>query len=299
MGFTIAHITDPHLSPAPMPGLADFRLKRFMGYINWKRGRERRNDMAMLERLVEDLRAQRPDHIAVTGDLVNIGMPAEFRRAAIWMKALGEPRDVSFVPGNHDAYVRPAMPLLHETFAPWTTGDSGSAAFPYLRVRGEIAIIGLSSAVPTGPLMATGRLGREQLTAFAGLLAETGARGLARVVLIHHPPFARGAPPLRGLTDAGAFERVVSERGAEAVLHGHTHKQFVRLLPTPAARTHGGAVPIIGAPSAAATTQDPRYRAAYHLVRLEREDGRWRVNARARGLALDGETIGERNPLMM
>ena len=46
MSFTIAHITDPHLSPAPMPGFADLRLKRVMGFINWKRGRERLNDMA-------------------------------------------------------------------------------------------------------------------------------------------------------------------------------------------------------------------------------------------------------------
>ena len=122
MDFTIAHITDPHLSPAPMPGLADFRLKRVMGYINWKRGREQLNDMGMLARLVADLRAQRPDHVAVTGDLVNIGMPAEFRRAAAWMETLGNPHDVSFVPGNHDAYVRAAMPILKATFEPWTRG---------------------------------------------------------------------------------------------------------------------------------------------------------------------------------
>ena len=78
MSFTIAHITDPHLSPAPPPLGADFRLKRFMGWVNWKRGREGLNDMALLERIVADLRAQRPDHVAVTGDLVNIAMPAEF-----------------------------------------------------------------------------------------------------------------------------------------------------------------------------------------------------------------------------
>ena len=107
-----------------MPGLADLRLKRVMGFINWKRGRERLNDMGMLARLVADLRAQRPDHIAVTGDLVNIGMPAEFHRAALWMKTLGDPADVSFVPGNHDAYVRAVMPLLEATFAPWTAGDA-------------------------------------------------------------------------------------------------------------------------------------------------------------------------------
>ena len=134
MSFTIAHITDPHLSPAPLPGFADLRLKRVMGFINWKRGRERLNDMALLKRLVDDLRAQRPDHVAVTGDLVNIGMAAEFQRAALWMETLGEPADVSFVPGNHDAYVRASMPLLETTFAPWATSDNA------LREQGDLPL---------------------------------------------------------------------------------------------------------------------------------------------------------------
>ena len=299
MSFTIAHITDPHLSPAPPPLGADFRLKRFMGYINWKRGRERLNDMALLGRIVADLRAQRPDHIAVTGDLVNIAMPAEFRRAADWMETLGEPCDVSFVPGNHDAYVRPAMPILKATFEKWTTGDSGASSFPYLRVRGEIAIIGLTSGLPTGPLMASGKLGRAQLDALAALLQETGAKDLARVVLIHHPPLSRGAPPLRGLRDAAGFERVIAACGAEAVLHGHSHRQLVRSLASAATKTADGRVPVLGAPSAAAATHDPRYRAAYHLVRLTRDGAGWRVAARVRGLALGGEEIGEREGLAM
>jgi 3',5'-cyclic AMP phosphodiesterase CpdA len=294
MSFTIAHITDPHLSPAPPPIGANFRLKRVMGYINWKRSREALNDMALLARIVADLRDQRPDHVAVTGDLVNIGMPAEFRRAAAWMETLGDPHDVSFVPGNHDAYVRAAMPILAETFAKWTTDDTGESRFPYLRVRGDVAIIGLTSGLPAAPLMASGRLGRAQLDAFATMLAETGARDLARVVLIHHPPLSKGAPPLRGLTDAAAFERVIAAHGAEAILHGHTHKQLVRSLPSFATKTASGRAPVLGAPSAAAATPDPRYRAAYHLVRLTREGERWRVAVRVRGPPLGEDTIGER-----
>ena len=54
---------------------------------------------------------------------------------------------------------------------------------------------------------------------------------------------------------------------------------------------------MLGAPSAAAATHDPRYRAAYHLVRLEREGALWRVGARVRGLALDSDAIGEREAL--
>src|SRR5271154_4331875 len=124
MSFTIAHLSDAHLGPAPWPALREMRLKRFMGYVNWKRGRERLNDMTMLARLVADLRAQSPDHVAMTGDVVNIGLPAEFRRAATWMRTLGEPSDVSFTPGNHDAYVRDAMKPLAESFAPWTSSDA-------------------------------------------------------------------------------------------------------------------------------------------------------------------------------
>ncbi|MBV9907299.1 MAG: metallophosphoesterase, partial [Hyphomicrobiales bacterium] len=175
--------------------------------------------------------------------------------------------------------------------------QDSKATYPYLRVRGEIAIIGLSSAVPTAPLMATGRLGKPQVEAFAELLRETGAKGLARVVLIHHPPLAGVTPPLRGLSDALAFERVVRDLGAEAILHGHIHRQAVRSLRSRSARTIDGSVPVLSAPSAAAAASHPRYRAAYHLVRLAREGDRWRVSARARGLGPASETIGEREAL--
>ena len=54
---------------------------------------------------------------------------------------------------------------------------------------------------------------------------------------------------------------------------------------------------MLGAPSAAAAARDPRYRAAYHLVRLERDGERWRVGARVRGLAPESAAIGEREAL--
>ena len=91
MSFTVAHLTDPHLGPLPRPRLGELRLKRLMGYVNWKRGRERLSDMPALTRLVDDMRAQKPDHVAMTGDLVNIALAVEFRLAAKWMRTLGEP----------------------------------------------------------------------------------------------------------------------------------------------------------------------------------------------------------------
>lgn len=299
MSFTIAHLSDPHLGPLPTLRLRDLTAKRAMGYVNWKRGRERLNDMGMLKRLVADMASQKPDHIAMTGDVVNIGLPAEFAAAAAWMHTLGSPRDVSFTPGNHDAYAHRSMPYLAAALAPWTTNDEGesrpSGAFPFLRVRGDIALIGLSSGVPTGPLMATGRMGAAQMARFARLLDETRARGLARVVLIHHPPHMSGATAMRNMTDSREFEAIVAEHGAEVILHGHNHYRSVAHLKSGASGTLTGRIPVIGVPSASSTAKSVRHRAAYHLVRLDREGEGWRISVRARGLMPNGGEIGERD----
>jgi 3',5'-cyclic AMP phosphodiesterase CpdA len=301
MSFTIAHLSDPHLGPMPAFRLRDFTAKRAMGYVNWKRGREHLNDMSMLKRLVADLRAQKPDHVAMTGDVVNIGLPAEFAAGAAWMHTLGNPHDVSFTPGNHDAYAHRSMPYLAAAFAPWMTSDEGegrpSGAFPFLRVRDGVALIGLSSGVPTGPLMATGSMGKQQRQRFAQVLDETRARGLARVVLIHHPPLLSGATAMRNMTDARDFEAIIAGHGAEVILHGHNHKRSVAHLKSDLAATVAGRIPVIGVPSASSTAHSPRHRAAYHLVRLERHDAIWRISVRARGLMANGGEIGERDEI--
>ncbi len=289
MTFTIAHLSDPHLSPAPFPGGRELRLKRFLGWVNWKRGRERLNDMEMLARLVADLRvaktrSRRHDRRR------RQSRPALGIRARRRVDAdAGRPADVSFTPGNHDAYVRDALPVLAQTFAPWTEGYR----FPYLRRRGEVALIGLNTGVPTAPFLATGRLGAAQLAALATLLKETA--GLARVVMIHHPPMRGGrAPFLRGLDDAGAFEAVVAEWGAELILHGHTHRAMAHRLASRATRNALGFAPALGAPSISSAAADAAHRACYYFVALDREGGRWRTAIRARGLELGGEAIAER-----
>jgi 3',5'-cyclic AMP phosphodiesterase CpdA len=290
MSFTIAHLTDPHLSPAPFPGGRELRLKRFLGWVNWKRGRERLNDMELLAALVADLRAHKPDHVAMTGDAVNLALRSEFARAAQWMAGLGDPEHVSFTPGNHDAYVHDALKPLEKTFEPWTEGYR----FPYLRRRGEVALIGLNSGVPTWPFLATGRLGPAQLDAFARLLKETA--GLARVVMIHHPPLRGGrAPALRGLNDAAAFEAVIAEHGAELILHGHTHRAMANRLPSRATRNAAGFVPVLGAPSVSAAAPDAIHRACYYLIELSRHGEQWRTPWRARGFAMGGREIAERH----
>ena len=70
--FVLAHLSDPHLAPLPRPRLYELAGKRLGGFFNWHRNRRGFHLSAVLDRIVADLKSRAPDHIAVTGDLVNL-----------------------------------------------------------------------------------------------------------------------------------------------------------------------------------------------------------------------------------
>ena len=80
--FTLAHLSDPHL---PMPQAKPWQLlgKRATGYVNWWRRRAHLHVPEALAGVVADIRRQKPDHVALTGDLVNISLPEEFELSLI------------------------------------------------------------------------------------------------------------------------------------------------------------------------------------------------------------------------
>jgi 3',5'-cyclic AMP phosphodiesterase CpdA len=286
MVFRLAHLSDAHIGPVPRPNLAELLGKRATGYVNWLSKRAAQHDMGVLGRIVADIRAAAPDHIAMTGDIVNIGLAAELALARDWLATLGAPREVSFVAGNHDAYVRDAAAMVETVFSPWTEGDDGSAAYPYLRRRGPVAIIGLSSGVPTAPFVASGRLGEAQLAKLAALLEDTGAEGLIRIVLIHHPPWRGGARALRGLDDSAAFEAVLSRCGAELALYGHNHKPGVHRLPS-----RDGETLLVGAASASARPGSHAPGASWHMFEIEGRGPRPRIRLTRRGIDASGTRV--------
>jgi 3',5'-cyclic AMP phosphodiesterase CpdA len=283
--FTLAHLSDPHLAPLPRPRLRELISKRGLGYINWLRKRRLIHRAEVLADLVADLKAQRPDHIAVTGDLVNLSLGNEFAPARAWLQTLGEPRDVTAVPGNHDAYVRGAAGSAAAQWAANMQGDSAES-FPFLRRRGPVALIGLSTSLPTLPLAATGRLHGEQIDRLAELLSRLGREVVFRVVLIHHPP-AEGANRFRRLTDAAPLREVLRTHGAELVLHGHHHQSSLQYLPGPHRR-----IAVIGVPSASGAPGHREEPAGYNLYEIDGPPGAWRVTLIARGLR-DDDRFGE------
>ncbi|WP_019902953.1 metallophosphoesterase [Methylobacterium sp. 77] len=287
--FRLAHLTDPHVGPIARPRLRQLLGKRATGYVNWRRGRSRHHDMEILAALVADLQTQPHDHIACTGDLCNIGLPSEWATARVFLEALGTPDTVSFVPGNHDAYVRGSLEGLLKACGAWTSGDDGTACvFPYLRRRGRLALIGISSAIPTKPFVAAGRVGTPQLEAAEALLKRLGneAEPPFRVAMIHHPPQPGGASAGRELKDADAFTAMIGRAGADLILHGHNHVGSVAFVEGP----NGVGVPVVGAPSASAVSHGGKLhrRASYHVYTITRADGRYVIDAKERGLTEAG-----------
>ena len=284
--FTLAHLSDPHLPmPAARPG--QLLSKRITGYCNWWRYRVHLHVPEALAGIVADIKAQNPDHIALTGDLVNVALPQEFRRAAEWLESFDRPDRLTVVPGNHDVYVPVPWDQGLGLWGAYIASDgkppaSSAAVFPTLRRRGPLALIGLSTGVPKPPFLATGDLGPAQIAQAERLLVETGQQGLCRIVLIHHPPLTDQSRR-KHLTDAAEFQAMIRRAGCEAILHGHNHRSEIARIAGP-----DGPVPVLGVCSASAAPGSKYGRARYHLIHIDRDREGWRLEVEIRGLAATG-----------
>jgi 3',5'-cyclic AMP phosphodiesterase CpdA len=295
MTFVLAHLSDPHLAPLPQPRLLQLVGKRATGLVNWRRKREAIHRPEVLARIVADLKTQNADHIAVTGDLVNLALPEEYATARAWLDALGPPADVTLVPGNHDAYVRSGVAASIAHWGDYMCGDVSAAVpngFPFLRRRGPLALIGVSTSVPSLPLMAIGRVGADQLARLETILADCAREGRYRVVLIHHPPTSKRSHYLKRLTDGARLRDVLARHGAELVVHGHNHRRQTVWLDGPNRR-----IPAIGVPSASEAPPGEHDPAGYNLYRIDGERGAWRCEVVTRGVTNDGVVEIERTLL--
>jgi len=284
--FRLAHISDVHLGPLPPVTYRQLASKRITGYINWQRNRSKTFHDGALGAITADAREAAPDHMVVTGDLMNLALAEEIAISRVWLETLGSPQDVSVVPGNHDAYVPGALRKACQAWRPWTEGEKGWArtnenGFPYVRVRGRVAIIGVSSARASAPFLATGSFTDEQGRRLGRILHRAGEEGLCRVVLIHHPPVRGADPAHKRLYGIGTFQKVMRRHGAEIVLHGHTHLPTLNWIPGKGKSF----VPVVGVAAAGESIGHEKPLAQYNLLELdEGDDGQWRIELVRRGL---------------
>jgi 3',5'-cyclic AMP phosphodiesterase CpdA len=294
MMFRLAHISDVHLGPLPDVDYRELASKRITGYVNWQRSRRRHMRDSILDAIVGDMKAAEPDHIAVTGDLVNLALDREIEMARLWLEVLGPPHDVSLIPGNHDAYVPGALDKACRAWSPWMIGDGDMPMtdfrrhFPYMRVRGDVALIGVSSARASAPFMATGYFRAAQAARLGALLDTAGRKGLFRVVMIHHPPVRGSAAAHKRLFGISLFQRTVRVHGAELVLHGHTHEPTLYRIPG-----HGEDIPVVGVAAAGEAFGSRRPLAQYNLIDIDRDGKDWAIRLTRRGVTGPTATVTE------
>jgi 3',5'-cyclic AMP phosphodiesterase CpdA len=291
--FKFAHISDIHLGPLPRLTLRELASKRITGFVNWHRNRRKHLLVNTLDLLLSDMRLKQPDHLMITGDLVNLATSIEIRLAGEWLRSIGEPLETTVVPGNHDAYVPGAHDRSVREWYPFIAGDGAPEdwpdeehVFPTYRQRGPIAIIGCSTSNATLPFSAGGFFSGRQARETANLLNRAKDEGLFRVVMIHHPPIRGAAPSHKRMIGIRRFAAALSVGGAELVLHGHTHLNTVYQL-----KTHHGSVPVVGIASASQGPGGHKPPAAYNLFSLSGEPGAWNLSCDRYGLTQAADAI--------
>jgi 3',5'-cyclic AMP phosphodiesterase CpdA len=277
----LAHCSDLHLLSHDGARWLELANKRWIGAMNLLSNRSRHYHVAAFEDMIEDLNAQGIDHLLCTGDVTNLALRREFEfaRGKFDRLALG-PAGVTVIPGNHDAYVAEGVPLFAELFAPYVAADEGWAwadadrdpadlrddlHWPIVRVRGELALIGLSTSRATPWFTAYGRAGAGQLARLRRTLLDERLRGKVRLVAIHHPPAGKRAKSrIRGLRDHASFAEVIAEAGADLIVHGHEHRDMVEALSGPT-----GEVPVRGIASGTYFHNKPERTARYRVFQID------------------------------
>ena len=173
---------------------------------------------ATLESCVRDLarREPRPDLVLATGDLVQEGTAAEYRRLRELLAPLAMP--VYVIAGNHDDRA-----ALRSAFADHAYLPSGEGPIHYALDGYELGLVALDTTIPGA---AGGALDEPQCAWLEATLRQADRPFL---VFMHHPPIMTG---IRCMDEIALEPRSAARLGAvvarqprvERIVCGHVHR---------------------------------------------------------------------------
>lgn len=229
----IAHLSDVHiLAPRGTRDTAAIELTtRFVSF-----GRSL-DPEPRIRNLVASLRAARAagaTHYVLSGDLTEVGTPAQFEAFAEALHHAEVPRDrVVLVPGNHDAYTRADAwsRALEGPLAPFRA----LAADQHGKVidHDSVVFLPLDVACHQKITRSAGELSHEAADALERRLCDLSGRGRAIVIVLHHHPFehaSRAWQWVDGLRGSARLMKVVERLDDVHVLHGHLHRSVNRMV---------------------------------------------------------------------
>jgi 3',5'-cyclic AMP phosphodiesterase CpdA len=198
----IAQITDPHV------GAVGGRMDRLY------------RTASHLRRAVRHLNALKPapDAVLATGDLVEHGGVAEYRRLRAILAPLRAP--VYLIPGNHDDRDTLRRVFDDHRYLPRT------GFIQYTVEDAAVRLVALDTLVPGE---SGGRLCRDRLAWLDARLADAPRR--PTLLFMHHPPFVSGMPVMDGMGLDGAdglADIVRRHPQVERIACGHLHRTITR-----------------------------------------------------------------------
>jgi 3',5'-cyclic AMP phosphodiesterase CpdA len=274
----IAHFSDLHLLSLEGVPARRFFNKRFTGLANLRLKRSHIHRASYVRAIARQIARAGVDHVVITGDLTNLALEPEFELARdVLTRELGmDPSRVTVVPGNHDLYTRGAMTSRRfekyfgefmQSDLPDLAVDAGGGRFPVVKLRGDVAIVAVSSAVPQLPLVAAGEIGRRQLQALERILAHPEVTRRTLVLALHHPAvhgWTRMKAHIEGLRDSASLLALLMPFSRGLVLHGHLHRRIQSAIPTATGKLHH-----VGATSASLHDETPDRMAGFNLYEVD------------------------------
>jgi 3',5'-cyclic AMP phosphodiesterase CpdA len=224
----LIHITDPHLSSLESLSFTGLRGKRRSGYLSWHKKRRHVYRPEVLVQLTEAVNSHQPDLVLLTGDLIQIGLESEMIEAADWLRSLGPPEKVMFIPGNHDNYAQDSLSAMYRHWGSYLPAGGGlngdyTSGYPLVRETKDVKLLGVNSSCVTRIFSATGELGKEQRQRLAQAMEMEPGDERLQCLLIHHPPLPGMTQRRKALLDSEQLGAIISQHSPDLVLYGHIH----------------------------------------------------------------------------
>ena len=188
-----------------------------------------RHDDSVVQSMENEIAAQQPDLVVVSGDFTQVGSREEFAKAREFLDTL--PAPFLAVPGNHDV---PERNLIRRFFNPYGCYrryiDRDLEPFVH---RDGVALAGLKTSRRAnwrGLNWADGSINSEQLERLEARFAQVPPETV-KVVVAHHPlllPEGAMGKQQNRVRRADKALATFARIGVRLVLSGHFHMSYVR-----------------------------------------------------------------------
>lgn len=176
-----------------------------------------RIDYSIIEPLIANVHAIKPDVVVVSGDLTQRARSEQFKEARAFLDALPKPQIV--VPGNHDVplynvFARFLQPL--DKYRRYITNDLE----PFY-ADSELAILGINTA--RSLTIKDGRVNERQVAKMRERLCPFG-KDVTKIIVTHHPfDLPEGHDEDELVNRAQMAMEALANCGADVLLAGHLH----------------------------------------------------------------------------